>query len=225
MAWKWLARLFLISLSTAAAAQTPQVPQAPRPPQPTIQITADGVTVQGLTPGGGVAWFSVWHETVDYSSRYSRRELLDGADRQGTARFPLTEQSPEEAIWIAVDLTSGAYALATPEGFTIQRVVPQSAASRRPGDAPDQIVDHRAFLEGLLVRPGEGGGAWGFTGGDGGAIDDDGANNGRLVISLDRTRPLGTSPAPPAKLADGDLWFVIDPLKMTVSVQRGGVAQ
>ena len=112
MTWKPLVALSF-ALSTAAFAQAPQ------PLHPVLQFTVEGVKASGLTPGGPVVWWSVWHEVVEYSARYSRREAFDGADR----------------------------------------------------------------------------------------------------------RPLGASPAAPTKMGERDLWFVVDPYAMTISVQRGGVAQ
>jgi hypothetical protein len=222
MSWKiWKTPVLSLILCLVAAAARAQTPV-----QPEIHLDASGVSIDGLTPGGGAVWFSIWKEVVDYSPRYARRGGMDGSDRQGRLQPELgDETTPPQAIWGVVDLTTGAWALATPEGFPLNRVAPRSTASRGSDATADEFIDSRAYLEGFLVRPGSGGGAWGFSGGDGGAIDADRVTDGRLVVPLDRVRPIGASPAPPAKLGDGDLWFVIDPSEMTVSVQLGGVAQ
>jgi len=44
-------------------------------------------------------------------------------------------------------------------------------------------------------------------------------------FALDRLDPLPGSPAAPAKLAGNDLWVLIDPLTLEISVLKGGVAQ
>jgi hypothetical protein len=124
---------------------------------------------------------------------------------------------------VAVDLSSGAFAVAAPAGYPITRAKRPSRAGLGQGDQPDELVDDRAFLIGLVVRPGTG--AWAFSGGDGGPRDEDGKNDGHLRFALDKFDPLPGSPAAPAKINGQDLWFVVDPLAMEIAVHKGGVAQ
>jgi hypothetical protein len=42
---------------------------------------------------------------------------------------------------------------------------------------------------------------------------------------LDQLDPMPGSPAPPAKVGSADLWLTVDPLRMEISVNKGGVAQ
>jgi hypothetical protein len=126
-----------------------------------------------------------------------------------------------------VELDNGAYALAEPgSGSPPRRSIGDASFTQAVpgvGDKPDGLADVRSYVVGLVVRPGSG--AWMFGAGDGGPLDTDGATNGRLFLGLDELAPFPGSPAAPAKLQDPDLWFVIDPAALTLSVLKGGVAQ
>jgi hypothetical protein len=91
------------------------------------------------------------------------------------------------------------------------------------GARSDGLLDTRRYLMGLLVRPGVG--AWTFAGADGGPRDEDGKTDGHLRFALDKLNPLPGSPAAPARVDAGDLWLIVDPLKMEITVLKGGVAQ
>ena len=191
---------------------------------PKIAFEDAAVTANGLTPGKPVIWFGVEH-AVDaaYSGDMTQHYSAGTAAADGTARLDLGRAPAPRSYWVAVDLTSGAFAVAAPDGSPFTKPKKPSRAGLGQGDKPDELLDDRPFLMGLMVRPGEG--AWAFTGGDGGPRDEDGKNDGHLRFALDRFDPLPGSPAAPAKLNGQDLWFVIDPLAMEISVHKGGVAQ
>jgi hypothetical protein len=193
-------------------------------PDPQIAFEDTAVTAGGLTPGKAVIWFGVEH-AVDaaYSGDISQHYSAGTAAADGTARLDLGRAPVPAACWVVVDLDSGQFAVAGPNGFSLRKPKKPSRARLGQGDAPDELLDERPFLMGLMVRPGAG--AWAFTGGDGGPRDEDGKNDGHLRFALDKFDPLPGSPAAPAKLNGQDLWFVIDPLTLEVSVHKGGVAQ
>jgi hypothetical protein len=193
-------------------------------PDPQIAFDDTAVTASGLTPGKPVIWFGVEH-AVDaaYSGDMAQHYSAGTAAADGTARLDLGRAPAPRSYWVAVDLTSGAFAVAAPDGSPLTKPKKPSRAGLGQGDKPDELLDDRPFLMGLMVRPGEG--AWAFTGGDGGPRDEDGKNDGHLRFALDRFDPLPGSPAAPSKLNGQDLWFVIDPLAMEISVHKGGVAQ
>jgi hypothetical protein len=123
-----------------------------------------------------------------------------------------------------VDLDSGAFALAVPQGYRLAQLKkPPCRLGQSLVSKSDAILDNRPYLVGLVVRPTVG--AWSFAGGDGGLRDEDGVNNGHLSFALDKLDPLQGSPAAPSKAVASDLWFVIDPQRMEISVHKGGVAQ
>ncbi len=210
--------LFLLALLIAGTA----VVQG----QPHLRITFAGTRVlaSGLTPGKPVVWFGVEHRVdAEYSGDMTQRYDVGTAAADGTARLELAQVPAPRSFWVAVDLDSGALAVAAPDGYRLAKPRNPARLGAGQGAEPDEILDDRPYLMGLTVRPGLG--AWSFAGGDGGPRDEDGESNGHLRFALDRLDPLPGSPAAPAKLAGNDLWILVDPLAMEISVYRGGVAQ
>jgi hypothetical protein len=182
------------------------------------------VTASGLTPGKPVVWLGVEHRVdAAYSNDLTQRYQTDTAAADGTAHLDLPQPPAPRSYWAAVDLGSGAYAVASPGNGRIVRAVQPSALDTGQGTQPDGLVDTRQYLMGLLVRPGVG--AWTFAGADGGPRDEDGKTDGHLRFALDKLNPLPWSPAAPARADAADLWIIIDPLKMEITVLKGGVAQ
>lgn len=193
-------------------------------PDPRIAFEDAAVTASGLTPGKGVVWFGVEHAVdAGYSGDIFQHYNAGTAAADGTARLDLGRAPAPRSFWVVVDLDSGAFAVVTPDGRQITKPGKPSRLGLGQGDKPDELLDDRSFLMGLMVRPGEG--AWAFTGGDGGPRDEDGKPDGHLRFALDRFDPLPGSPAAPSKLNGRDLWFVADPLTMEIAVHKGGVAQ
>lgn len=179
----------------------------------------------GLTAGAKVLWFSV-EQRIDeaFSRDLVRRFQVADVAADGAARLELEEMPAARSYWVAVDLQSGAFVLSAPEGAPIlQSGKPAQLLRASGGTGADEIVDDRPYVIGLVVRPGTG--AWTFAGGDGGDLDADGASDGLAHFGLDLFEPLPGSPAAPAQVESTDLWFVVDPLKMEISVHKGGVVQ
>jgi hypothetical protein len=199
--------------------------QTPPPAKPGITFEAEAVVASGLTPGNPVVWFGVERRVdPDFSTQVVRHTEVATAAADGTARFALGREVAVRSVWIAVDQTRGEFAVAAPDGYRIAK--PPKPATRLgtgEGNRPDQFLDERPYLMGLVVRPGEG--AWVFAGGDGGERDEDHESDGRLSFALDGFEPLPGSPEAPARVRGEDLWFVVDPRRMEITVLRGGVAQ
>jgi hypothetical protein len=203
----------------------PALAGAQRNPSPAISFEANAVVASGLSPGKTVVWFGVERQVdAEYSTDLFERYDVGTAGVDGTARLVLDRPVVLRSLWTVVDLDSGNFALAAPEDYRLGRLSqPPARLGVGSDDQPDEILDERPYLVGLVVRPGEG--AWRFAGGDGGARDEDGQNDGHLRFALDKLEPLPGSPAAPAKARGADLWFVIDPQRMEISVHKGGVAQ
>jgi hypothetical protein len=133
-------------------------------------------------------------------------------------RWELNREVAPVSIWVAIDLATGKAALATPEGFPLNRIELPGRGAVPGGGKPDWVEADRPFVELLVVRPGVG--AWGGTLGDGGKGDDDGAYDGRLVASLARLRGLPGSPAAPERFSPKDVVVIIDPDRMDVAVRQ-----
>jgi hypothetical protein len=208
---------------TAFAADTP----GGGPARVALTIDPAGLTVQGVVPNGSIAWFGVEQEVdPDFSVTRRAREgvVLAGAD--GVARIDLDPPPAKRALWVVVDLQSGDFVAGTPEGYRLNRLDRGKVPCRgdiRADSRDDGLLDDRTQIEGVMVRPGVG--VWRFSGSDGGPEDDDGEHDAHLRLALPAFRALGSSPKAPSKIEGRDLWFVIDPVAMNLSVLKGGVAQ
>jgi hypothetical protein len=181
------AALLGLALSPAASAASAAI-------EPAITFEARAVVASGITPGGQVVWFSVARQIAERTATLVRREqIADADDKDGSVRLELGRPVPFQSIWVAVDLTTGAAAVAVPEGYPLRRVDLPGRNLHAGGGKPDWVEDDRGYVDLLLVRPGEG--AWVATVGDGGAEDDDGAYDGRLVASLAHLHGVGVRPA------------------------------
>lgn len=210
--------LLLLLVSGVAGAQ------ANPKPAPRIAFAGDAVVASGMTPGKKVAWLAVERRVdADYTNEVLQLFRMTDAAADGTVRIEWARGVAPRGLWVAVDVESGESVVAVPEGYRVVRPQRPSRLGVGEGTKPDEILDDRPVVLGLMVRPGEG--AWAFGGGDGSSSDEDGVSNGHIRFALDRLEPLPGSPAAPAKSKGTDLWFVIDPQAMEISVHKGGVAQ
>jgi hypothetical protein len=164
----------------------------------------------GVTPGAPVAWLVVSDESR------SHRKIVAGvvdvvADSQGNSRIATGSTESPDALWIAVDLTSGSIAAATRGRGSLD--VPVETTT--PGGAR-QLGRRSAHLMLLLVRPAAG--AWVRTAEDGSANDSDSRPDGNVTLSIAELIPLGASPLPPSSLRPGDVAIAADLHTLTVTV-------
>ena len=194
-------------------------------PEPRITFEENAVVASGLTAGQKVAWFGIERRVdEEFSFELIPHYLLEPVAADGVARLELERPAFHASLWVAVDLQSGAYTVAVPEGYRIARAAKIPRLSPGEGALADGILEERPYVFGLVVRPGEG--AWRYSGGDGGAGDSDGVVNGQSRFALDQLESLPGSDdglKPPVKTASQEIWIVIDSRKMEISVLKGGV--
>jgi hypothetical protein len=205
---------FLVSMGLLASAASWAQSQG------TLPITfADSVVMaSGLSAGKTVVWFGI-ERTVDadYSSTLYQHYNTSTVAADGTARLALDHPVAAASVWVAVDLDTGAYGVNVPVSAHLNLTLPSSSSLLQGlGSAPDLFRDTRPYVLGLAIRPGQG--AWLFGGGDGGPRDLDHSANGRLSFALDQFDALPGSPAAPARAGSTDVWFVIDPQAMEISI-------
>lgn len=181
----------------------------------TLTFETTGLTASGATASGEVAWLAVSRVPRQYLQEVSEVLNSVAADADGTAVLPLESPAPRRSLWVAVDLATGAFSVATPEDYPILEEALSSA--QLSFDAQDQAT---GFLLGqqmakiLLVRPGAG--AWSLDALDGTPEDTDLEVNGAVAVDLAALEPLGSAP-PPAALQAGDVLVVIDPNRLSYS--------
>jgi hypothetical protein len=212
----------LVSLPWPAASQGPPTAPPTPPARPELAFEDSAAVVSGIHAKGQVAWFSVAREIADDWATIVRREdVAEDTDGDGVVRFDLDRPVPLKSIWVAVDLTTGEYALGTPEGFPLQQLDLPGRGLGRAASGPEWVESPGQFAEVLIVRPGAG--AWGMTAGDGGEGDEGARGDRRVTVSLPRFHGVRATAAAPERYSPRDLVFSIDPDLMKVYV--GQVAE
>lgn len=206
---RWaLACLFI---ATSALAQPAGGPKAPE-----ITFQPRSVSLDGITAKGQVVWFSVAREVAedDVATIVRRSDVKVDDDGDGKVQIDLTQDVPLRSIWVAVDLATGRYAVATPEGYPLRRADWRGRGLGRGNPRADRVEDVRTYADVLLVRPEKG--AWLLTVGDGSALDDDGVADGKVAAALDRLKPVTGAAEPPQRFEARDVVILIDPNRMEV---------
>lgn len=206
-----------LSVAGPATAQGPDRPvfsvrDASAPPELAVTFEEAAVLAAGLTPGGDAVFWSVAREPLGYHQRVVESQGLEVVDALGEARF-----EPEEgavllkSVWAVVDVATGGFAVAGPPGFRL-RQAPFPGRGFEAG-APGLVNRLRHELESihvLIVRPGVT--AWRLEAWDTSPRDRDGADDDRVLMSLEDLEPLEASgPGPPDRFARDDVIVVIDP--------------
>ena len=191
--------------------------------KPTIRVEANVVVASGVTPSAQVAWFSIAWDRYQGMNRVTRRDRIDADTGTGQVTFTVDGGVPQNSIWVVVDLSSGEYAVATPEGTDLRLdTVPAGWLARGAQSAADAVQADRDFLELLVARPGVG--AWAESVGRGGASDIGAGASAFTRASVAAMRPIGSTGPAPAKVLPGDVVVVIDPNAMECFAARLGAA-
>jgi hypothetical protein len=177
------------------------------------------VVADGVTPGGQVAWFSVAYDRAGSRNRITRRERIDTDAGKGSVVFDLGGTVPHASIWAVVDLTTGAYAVASPGRASPPEVpFPSAALVNSSQGQPQQLVADAALVEVFVARPDVG--AWVLTVRRGETLDVGHGAGNQTHVAFGSMHAVGGSQASPSQLQSGDVVIVIDPLKMTFFASR-----
>lgn len=151
-------------------------------PVAALQIRLDeaGAEAAGVTPGGEVAWLTVWRQPDELG--VTRVTLLDrrvrDEDFDGAVRLEVEPPIARLSVWVAVDLATGEAAAATLEGVPL-RWAPEGSV-RLPERGPGVEVG-LGRPEMMLVRPGVG--AFRARGSDGAHGDAGARGDGRVTVT------------------------------------------
>jgi hypothetical protein len=201
----WISLLILPSVATA---------------DPVISFGESSVKAEGITKSAKVVFFSVAREGQGYRVRsVPRQEMVEDTDGDGAVSLDLGAAVPFRSIWAAVDLASGAFAVASPDGYTPVRLdFPLAGLRGQANGKPDRLDDRRYSLEVLVARPGEG--AWRLSLGDGDADDEDKVSNGRIEWAVAKGRAVKGEAAAPRDFNPGDVVIAMDPNRMEFYATR-----
>jgi len=199
-------------LAAALAASGSSV-SAERPLE--MAFDGDSVVVSGLAPGAEIVYFSIHRFNDDYVPRTLRRdELLTDDDGDGEVRVALDRSPTGKFLAVAAELSSGRFAVLTPEGRAHEIAFPAHSLSNGNGNRLDRLENGRQYVELLLVRPGEQPMVWGLTTGDGHATDETPPNDGVVITSLASMWPLDGVTPPPEEYAKDDLLVRVAPREL-----------
>lgn len=217
--------LGLVLLLAAPASGTAQGPPDDTPggepaPEVSPELVFSDATVEitGLTPGGRVAYLTVWREQTRIGTVGTLLdEVLVDEDGDGAVTVELERSIPALSVWVAVDVSSGVRVVRSPEAFEPRRREVRPGEFLRPAGLA-QVDVPRAEV--LMVRPGED--AFRARLGDGGVDDQDGETDGRVALSAAellrpvRRPPEVVEPPLPARLQGGDVVVAVDPRTLEV---------
>jgi len=187
-----------------------------------LSFEDSAVVASGIASGGQAVWFGIAYDFQRVRPELLRWERVDSdTDGDGRVTLQVGRPIPARSLWIAVDLTTGDYAVATPNPAS-KHERPQDAGAFLSGakGTPQFFKEQRAYLDVLLVRPGVG--CWTVSLGDGGVTDLDGRPDGFVKADFSRMVPLGSSPASPEDAKGKDLVFAVDPETLQFSVSKLG---
>lgn len=180
--------------------------------QPAISFADAEVVVEGLAPGSSVALVAVERRPRPWSVEViPRAELLLDEDLDGRIVYAVETDLSPAAIWAAVDLGSGAFSAAAPEGFDATEVGIDLAAALLAGDSglPDTFLWDHSNLQLFAARPGVG--AWHAAGSDAGPADLGAPDDGAVLLDLAAAPPVGETDLPFGLATPGDVFIGMDP--------------
>jgi hypothetical protein len=178
----------------------------------TASVGRSNITIAGVTPGAQVLVFGLGIEPVNgHAIGHRTVTVVSDSDNDGTVVYPFDRPIDWNAIWIAVDLRSGRYAITPTPGFPVIREHMTHREFRRNSDASiARFAYARPAMELLYIRPG---GAWIYESRDGNATDSDKALDGMSEALLSNFQPVvGTEAA--RQFEPGGTLLVIDPTRL-----------
>lgn len=179
----------------------------------TVVIDGAHVNVANATPGGKVVFLGIGRFVKGYRVTVRRFDkTVSDDDQNGKVVLDIGEKIPWKTIFVAIDYTSGRFAIATPDGFPLLPIQFKKDFMVANNGQLDHLVFEHRFLDMLLVRPGVG--VWGQLLGDGNKFDEGSKGDGKVVGNVARSVPLGGDVPAPKKFDKGDVLVLIDSLHM-----------
>jgi hypothetical protein len=218
---RYVIALVLAALSYSARAQE-QLPRL------TGTFNNGSLVIGGVTPRGNVAIFAVVREAKAYHVAVRRiDQIVADSDGDGRVQVEAKTTLSDRAVFAAVDLTSGAYVVASPDPQGVTTI--DSSEFSFPGKGLGHLLHmeiNRGVLDVLIVRAGKGNaaGAWKGRLVDGATSDADKRVNNYSRMEFDALTPLTTDgPKKMQHALPGDTIVLVDPRSLHVLAGRIGV--
>ncbi len=195
---------------------------------PSLTFQPSAVAIEGVTPGGEVAWLAVSRRPLETHQRVEIYRQLTTADAAGRAQLALGDTVTLKSIFAAVDLATGDYAVAAPATSSLlERALLAEAFITDASGAAVLLRHDRPRMEALVVRPGSATGserpsAWAGAVEDGGALDEGEAYDGQVELSPRLLPPLIEDQPAAQTFRPGDVVILINPEALEISALRLG---
>ena len=187
-----------------------------------LSFRPDSVVVSGATPAATVYVYGLARESSNgFVSLVPRSAMLTDDDKNGVVELSVASGVALRSIWMAVDMSTGAYASGAPEGYPATRA-PLSDANlkKKFGAEVTQLAFPGMLIDFLVVRPGSG--AWRTTAGLRGPADEESDGESIAVSTLKLEPDAGTTERAPEKLKKGDVVFVLNSFRAEYGIARMG---
>jgi hypothetical protein len=178
-----------------------------------LTTTHDQLTMTNVVKSGRVIVAGMTVQSENGMRRLRRfAEVLTDTDGDGQIEYAPEGKVPQRSAWAAVDLTNGSVATAGGPGLTeYLSPMPETAFKKDLNGLVDAFATGTSWLDLVLVRPGEGGGAWRVHAYDGEAGDADAALDGKVKLFFDSGEPLLVSfKSAPKHVKKDDVVVLID---------------
>jgi hypothetical protein len=184
-----------------------------------LQATAtpSALSLKGATPRGRIAVCRVGNAHIDGFETALRQHGVVVAGADGSVTVP-ADVSALRSIWLAVDLKTGAYVVASPSGYTPRAIPPPTLTTQGPG-ASKTLRWSRPSVDVWVAGKS---GIWHGVAAAGTPSEDGRSTDGSVAFNVNRLEkndndPDNHDPAP-LVLTPGDVVFTADAGWMVYSV-------
>ena len=184
-----------------------------------VEFEARAVTIRGVNPHGEVLVYSVHRQQIDFHHGHTSSWQLASVDGNGgTVRLTTPAEIEPDRLWVIVDQATGRYVITRTDDKSAVDHSPPGLLKKQSDAKGDLLTVPLAVAHLLVVRPGED--AWLTEVADGGAWDDDGAQNNAIRVRPDRLSDYRHKGRKNDKFSKGDLVIAIEPVSLRVMEER-----
>jgi hypothetical protein len=145
--------------------------------------------------------------------------VLADDDHDGQVVLTVAPAVAWRSAWVVIDVTSGQFTVASPEGYRIRPLEFKRELKRGlKSNAIDEFSTDIGSLDALYFEPGKG--AWVGHVDDGGTADGDLKQDGKTTVRLGEMTPLLTLTDRPSEFGAGGILVAIDIYSMQVFASK-----
>lgn len=178
---------------------------------PAFDLTSKPPRVNGFPVGTKIVWMAMVRERGEDQSHMTILRGQQTIDASGKLEVDRIDRDFTRSLWLLASVDGSAFVRGAASGYEpTEEPLPVVAEKGKDRLTIRAQSIHLTWLAGKDV--------WIFAGADGGARDEDGQQNGIIVVRLASMAPLRGKSAPPASLSAGDRFLLIDPEENRIAV-------